>query len=86
MFFQPDDPLAFSGWHCVFISPSEQEAHLVASFLADAGIEARIFSRKDSTYVFPSGQMGEVFVYVTENQAAEAKRLLDESEESGPNE
>lgn len=76
MFFKPAEPASFEGWKCIQVTGSAEEAHLTAAFLNDSGIPAEVVSKKDTSYVFPSGMMGDVYVYVEEARFEEADSLL----------
>jgi hypothetical protein len=77
MFFQPSEPPAFEGWTCVFSSASREEALLVKAALDAADIPATVRSTKDSSFSLFTAAMGEVAVYVPEDQAEAANTLLN---------
>jgi hypothetical protein len=76
MFFPPSEPPHIEGWTCVFSSASREETLLVETMFKDADIPAQVLSTRDSSYVFPSGMMGQVYVFVPKDQEASAREIL----------
>lgn len=58
----------------------------------DVDIPAQVLSTRDSSYIFPSGMMGQVYVFVPQDQEASARQILqadftgNAEEEAGGNE
>ncbi|NCW12228.1 MAG: hypothetical protein EBV82_03510, partial [Chitinophagia bacterium] len=61
-------------WKKIFSNSQLATASMVAAWLHENHIEAKVMNRKDSSYVF----MGEAEVYVPSILAEEAIKLIDQ--------
>lgn len=78
--FDPPAPNQIHGWICLLERNTELEAQMEANLLMDAGIPVQILSKRDSAYSLTIGEMSRVYLYVPEEQAEDAMKLLRDIE------
>ncbi len=81
MFSEKIKPDNVDDWTCVYETSIESEARLVQAFLQDYGLTCEVLSKKDSAYTVNFGDLSALFVYVPTDQAADAKKALEEWKE-----
>jgi hypothetical protein len=68
-----------SKWALAYSTTAEYQAMMVKDMLEDNGIDAVIFNKKDSAYTF----IGEVEIYVSQDNVIRARHLIKKLFESG---
>ncbi len=82
MFKNEPKPHKIENWTCVFNTNKSFEAEMLKNFLSDHDIPCNILSKKDSAYVVDHSSLSIVFVYVPDSFVDEAKKLIEELENS----
>lgn len=80
MFGNDPKPTQIKDWTCVYETNQEFEAEMMRSFLSDRGFDAQILSKKDSAYSVNHSQLSLLYVYVPDENVAEAREAIREFE------
>jgi hypothetical protein len=80
--FSGPKPNKINNWVCVMERSTEFEVEMAKNYLSNLQIPSNVLSKRDSAYSLSVGEMALVYLYVPEQFEEEARKALQEWEES----
>ncbi len=78
--FNRKNPDEIQNWSCVYETTTEYDANLAKSYLESRGLVTRIISKRDSAFNLNVGDLAVIFLYVPDNEEAQAREAIREWE------